>query len=467
MVFTSHIFVFYFLPLCLFIYYALPTRWKNLFLTIASYIFYGWWKPWFVTLMMLSTVVDYTAGRVISAKGASQRRRKLALITSICTNLSLLGVFKYAMFTQSNLNFLLQAFGFEGFRILEITLPIGISFYTFQTMSYTIDVYMGSAEPVRRFNDFSCFVALFPQLIAGPIVRYNTIAEQLAQRKHTVERFSSGVAIFIIGFGKKILLANPMGSIADVVFGAEAPTVLAAWFGVVAYAFQIYFDFSGYSDMAIGLGRMLGFEFPKNFDSPYHSKSITEFWRRWHISLSSFLRDYLYFPLGGNRGTLRRTYFNLETVMILGGFWHGAQWQFIVWGVFHGTFLGAERFYGKKSFYEKLPDVGRVLITFVLVLFSWVLFRAENLSLALKYFRSMFGINAPSAAAPLLSAEIFTLHNLVMMGLCTLVVSLKTQSWDFAKNVSLLKVPLVVFLFILALAAMFTQAFNPFLYFQF
>jgi alginate O-acetyltransferase complex protein AlgI len=467
MVFTSHIFVFYYLPLCLLLYYALPRRLRNPFITVASYIFYGWWKPWFVTLMMTSTVIDYTAGRVISAEGSSPARRKLALLASLCANLGLLGVFKYAMFAQANVNWLIEAFGAEGFRMLQITLPIGISFYTFQTMSYSIDVYLGTAQPVRRLGDFSCFVALFPQLIAGPIVRYNTIAEQLAERQHTVERFASGVAIFVIGFGKKILLANPMGAIADSVFAANGPTALAAWFGVVAYALQIYFDFSGYSDMAIGLGRMLGFEFPKNFDSPYHSQSITEFWRRWHISLSSWLRDYLYVPLGGNRYGQRRTYFNLAMVMLLGGLWHGAQWQFVAWGAFHGTFLGAERWIGKKSFYAGLPAPARVLLTFVLVLFSWVLFRAENLYLATRYLGAMFGVTATPEATRLLGAGLFTLHNLVLMGLCLFVVSRRTQSWDFAERQSWPRAVALLALFILALAAMFTQAFNPFLYFQF
>jgi len=468
MVFTSHIFMFYFLPLCLLLYYLLPgTRLRNPLITVASYIFYGWWKPWFVTLMMTSTVIDYIAGRVISAPGSSPRRRKAALLVSICANLGLLAVFKYAMFAQQNIDWLLQVFGGQGFQVLQITLPIGISFYTFQTMSYSIDVYLGAAPPVRNLGDFSCFVALFPQLIAGPIVRYNTIAEQLAQRDHTVDRFASGVAIFAIGFGKKILLANPMGAVADAVFNAGGASTLAAWYGAVAYALQIYFDFSGYSDMAIGLGRMLGFEFPKNFDSPYHSQSITEFWRRWHVSLSSWLRDYLYIPLGGNRGSERRTYFNLEMTMLLGGLWHGAQWQFVVWGAYHGTLLGTERAMGKKSLYAGLPRPLRVVLTFVLVLFSWVLFRAANLTLALRYLGDMFGLHHAPQATGLLGAELYTLHNLVLMGLSLVVVSRKTQSWDFVQRQSWVRVALVLGLFLLALAAMFTQAFNPFLYFQF
>ena len=467
MVFTSHIFIFYYLPLCLLIYYALPSRWRNLFITVASYVFYGWWKPWFVLLMMASTVIDYSAGRVMSVAGVSGRRRKLALLTSMASNLSLLAVFKYAMFAQDNVNLLLQLFGAEGFAVVQITLPIGISFYTFQTMSYTIDVYQGTASPVKRFNDFSCFVALFPQLIAGPIVRYNTIAKQLAQRDHTIERFSKGVSIFVLGFAKKILLANPMGGIADNVFATNAPLTDAAWIGIIAYAFQIYFDFSGYSDMAVGLGRMLGFEFPKNFNSPYHADSITDFWRRWHISLSTFLRDYLYVPLGGNRRGTAMTYRNLALVMLLGGLWHGAQWQFVAWGAYHGAILSGERWIGKKPFYGALPHSMRVAVTFVLVLFSWVLFRAETLGAAGDYFAAMFGLQPSYAAAGLIAAKIYAPHSLAMLLVCSVIVLLPVQAWDIAERVTWPRILFVVVAFCVALAAMFAQAFNPFLYFQF
>ena len=467
MVFTSHIFVFYFLPLCLLIYYSLPRSLKNGFLTLFSYLFYGWWKPWFVTLMMTSTLVDYIAARVICAEGASPTRRKLALVVSLCTNLGLLAVFKYAMFAQDNLNWLLSTCGASTFQVLKITLPIGISFYTFQTMSYTIDVYRGRAEPVRNISDFSCFVALFPQLIAGPIVRYNTIAEQLHGREHKLARFSSGASLFMVGFAKKILLANPLGMLADTAFAADGPTAVVAWFGAAAYAFQIYFDFSGYSDMAIGLGRMLGFEFPKNFDSPYQSESITDFWRRWHISLSTFLRDYLYYPLGGNRSGRRRTYVNLALVMLLGGLWHGAHWQFIAWGAFHGVILVAERAYGKRSFVYWAPRPLRVAFTFVLVLIAWVFFRAENMGAALSYLGAMFGLGETGPGAPLLAGVMFGFNGLFIMGVCLVVSQIKTQSWDFVQHLSWVKLVVLLGLFFISLAAMFAQAFNPFLYFQF
>jgi alginate O-acetyltransferase complex protein AlgI len=349
MVFTSNIFLFYFLPLVLLLYYALPFRYRNALLTCAAYVFYGWHKPWFVLLMMYSTVCDYYAARIIAAPTSSPRLRRGTLAVAVVNNLFLLAYFKYGVFAQENANALLQLLGHQGFRIMQITLPIGISFYTFQTISYTVDVYRGTAPPARRLSDFTCFVALFPHLIAGPIVRYNTIADQFGHRQHSYERFASGVAIFILGFAKKILLANAMGRIADAVFGADAPDALTAWWGLMAYAGQIYFDFSGYSDIAVGLGRMVGFEIPRNFNSPYRAHSLTEFWQRWHMSLSSFLRDYLYYPLGGNRHGARRSMLNLWLVMLIGGLWHGASWKFVLWGGYHGLWLALERGFAKRD----------------------------------------------------------------------------------------------------------------------
>jgi len=268
LVFTSHIFLFYFLPAVLLVYYVLP-RHRNSFLTIVSYVFYGWWEPWFVVLMLFSTVLDYVCGGIIGAPESTPRRKKAALISAICGDLGLLAFFKYYTFTAENLNHLLAAFGSGALPLLKVTLPIGISFYTFESMSYTIDVYRGIVKPARRFSDISCFVSLFPHLVAGPIVRYNILAEQIACRTHTLDKFTCGIALFILGFAKKILLANPMGAVVDAVFNAASPSPLDAWAGVIAYAFQIYFDFSGYSDMAIGLGRMFGFVIPVNFRSPY------------------------------------------------------------------------------------------------------------------------------------------------------------------------------------------------------
>ena len=467
MVFTSHIFIYYFLPTALCVYYLLPRRLKNGFLTLASYLFYGWWQPWFVTLMLTSTVVDYASARVISADGSQLRHRRAALAASLAVNLGLLGFFKYFMFTAENLSAVAQLFGADAFRVIQVTLPIGISFYTFQTMSYTIDVYRGVAPPVRRFGDFACFVAMFPQLIAGPIVRYNTVAEQLAERRHTLHRFASGAALFMLGFSKKILLANPLGELADTVFAAEGPLTVDAWFGVCAYAFQIYFDFSGYSEMAIGLGRMFGFELPRNFNAPYLADSISDFWRRWHISLSTFLRDYLYVPLGGNRLGTRRTYLNLAVVMLLGGLWHGASWTFVVWGAFHGVLLAGERALGRRGIYAALPRPFRVGLTFILVLFSWVLFRAASIDDAFHFLAAMVGAGDSSPAAALLAAKLYTPTRVLTMLVGGGLLLQRVQTYEWVAELSWAKVMAVTVLMFWALAEMNNQTFNPFLYFQF
>ena len=304
------------------------TRW----LLVTSYIFYGWWNPWFVLLMLFITAVNYACGRSLTRPGASERARWWSVALTVAISLGLLGFFKYWVFFQTNLNYVLGSFGQDALPVWQVVLPIGISFYVFHALSYAVDVYRGTAPVARSFADFACYIALFPQSVAGPIIRYNTVAHDLRDREHTTSRFAAGAVLFMLGFAKKVLIANPIGTIADAAFGAQALDAPAAWFGVLAYAFQIYFDFCGYSDMAVGLGRMFGFEFMKNFDSPYRAESITDFWRRWHISLSTFLRDYLYIPLGGNKRGTTRTYVNLALVMLFGGLWHGANWTFIVVG---------------------------------------------------------------------------------------------------------------------------------------
>src|SRR5688572_24341522 len=422
MVFTTQIFVFYFLPLFLLVYYKLPKHWRNLWITLGSYVFYGWWEPWFAGLMLFTTVLDFFWGKIITRPGATPGERKLAVAACVVTNLTLLGFFKYYMFAAETLNQMLAAVGAQQIRVLQVVLPIGISFYTFHSLTYIIDLYRGHATPAKSFSGFSAFVALFPDLVAGPIIRYKTLAEQLRERDHTLTRFASGVAIFIVGFAKKILLANPCGMVADAVFAADHPMAIDAWIGALAYAFQIYFDFCGYSDMAVGLARMLGFEFLRNFDAPYRSESITDLWRRWHISLSSVLRDYLYYALGGNRKGEGRTYFNLAVVMLLGGLWHGAKWTFVVWGAFHGLLLVLERWNGKKSFYHWLPKPGRIAFTFLLMLLSWVLFRADNLTAAMDYFRSMFGFAPMNSSSALVAALIYTPYHLLVLAICAFLV---------------------------------------------
>ncbi|MCB1236390.1 MAG: MBOAT family protein [Verrucomicrobiae bacterium] len=473
MVFSSHIFVFYFLPLALLLYYGSPRGLKHLMLTLVSYVFYGWWNPWFTLLMLGSTAIDYACGKMICAEGATPKQQKTGMMLSVVSNLSILAFFKYTTFLAGNISLLAQWLGFGHVALPEffynIVLPVGISFYTFQSMSYSIDLYRGHAVPAKNFVDFACYVSMFPQLVAGPIVRYGSVADQLQEREHTVEGFVAGFTRFAWGFAKKIILANPMGAIADQCFGAGEGALSApmAWLGVMAYAFRIYYDFSAYSDMAIGLGRMFGFQFPENFDSPYKSKSITEFWRRWHTSLSSFLRDYLYIPLGGNRKGTGRTYANLLLVMLIGGLWHGSQWTFVVWGAIHGLMLAFERFMGRDSWYARLPNTGRVALTFVVVLFTWVFFRAENFEVATRYLAAMFGRGGGADSAAILTGYLLRPANYLYVALCAAICWGVPRSAELLEVITPAKVVLGIVLFVFSLGLMFTQGFNPFLYFQF
>ncbi len=472
-VFSSHIFLFYFLPLSLLLYYASPRVMKHLTLTLVSYVFYGWWNPWFIFLMLASTAIDYYCGMMVSSTGASASRRKTGLMLSVVSNLAILVFFKYTTFFAYNANLLSQAAGMGPLNLpayfYQIILPVGISFYTFQSMSYCIDLYRGHAVSARSFIDFACYVSMYPQLVAGPIVRYGSVADQLRERSHTLEGFVAGFTRFNYGFAKKILLANPMGSIADACFNAGTGTLTApmAWLGVMAYAFQIYYDFSAYSDMAIGLGRLFGFRFPENFNSPYKSKSITEFWRRWHISLSTFLRDYLYIPLGGNRLGPARTYANLLLVMLIGGFWHGAQWTFIVWGAIHGVMLAFERLMGKDSWYAHLPNPIRVGITFVVVLVTWVFFRSENFDVAQRYLAAMSGMGGSAPTAHLLSASLLRPANWFWLAASAVFAWGLPTSAVFLEKLTPAKILGGFLLLSLSVALLYTQGFNPFLYFQF
>ena len=334
-------------------------------------------------------------------------------------------------------------------------------------MSYTIDVYRGRATALRNFVDFACYVSMFPQLVAGPIVRFSEIADQLVQRSHTVTKCARGVAFISVGLAKKILLANPCGQIADLAFDAGSIAALDAWYGVTAYAFQIYFDFSAYSDMAIGLGLMLGFVFPKNFDSPYRSRSITEFWRRWHISLSTWLRDYLYVPLGGNRRGPARTYINLAVVMLLGGLWHGAAWNFVIWGALHGALLAGERLRGRRPRHSWVPEHGRVAATFVVLLFTWVFFRAADLPSALRYLESMLGLGAPTEAARLLGGILYQPYYLGTFVLAGVITWTAPQTWDWTRQLTAPRAAAALALLGVSMAILSTQAYNPFIYFIF
>lgn len=471
MVFSSHIFLYYFLPLTLFGYYCMPKWAKNVFMTAASYIFYGWANPLFTLLMFFSTLIDYCCGLIIGlAPADNKKRRKAGLVAALISNLSLLGFFKYTGFAMESYNQFFTFLGISGFDpvpVLSFLLPLGISFYTFQSMSYAIDVYRGDAVCIRNFLNYACFVAMFPQLVAGPIIRFQEVADQLLSRVHTLEKFARGVAFFSLGMVKKVLLANSCGKIADTAFAAGSLHWLDSWFGIVAYSFQIYFDFSGYSDMAIGLGLMFGFVFAKNFDSPYRSASITEFWQRWHISLSTWLREYLYIPLGGNRKSSIRTAVNLAIVMLLGGLWHGASWNFVIWGAIHGILLGSERLLGKKPFYAMLPRSLRIAITFVLVLFAWVFFRAETFGGAIDYLGSMFGLVTVPDTSLLLDGLLYTPYTLLAMAVAATIVWRAPQTWDWTRHLGPVKVIVVVGVFIGSVAVLSMQSYNPFIYFNF
>ena len=485
MVFSSHIFLFYFLPLVLLAYYALPFRARTALIAVASYVFYGWANPIWAVIMFFGSSVDYVCGilllrmsklpdvdglpPVIGPEVERTRGMKIVLATSIVTNLGLLAAFKYTGFVAENVNAMAAFFGASEQLVpaLHVVLPVGISFYTFKAMSYAIDVYRGDARPMRRFTDYMCFEAFFPDLVAGPIIRYAALEEQMRVRQHTIEKFARGVAFFCLGMAKKILLANPMGYLADTAFAAGDKHFYDAWLGLVGYAFQIYFDFSGYSDMAVGLALMMGFVLIQNFDSPYQSKSITEFWRRWHISLSTWLRDYLYIPLGGNRKGPGRTYVNLMTVMLLGGLWHGASWNFVIWGGIHGGMLALERKLGSAHPLRRLPAAVNVAFTFFIVCLSWVFFRAKTLGQAMGYLGSLFGVGGASNSADVISGALYPPYYLSLFCVCGLIVFAMPNSWAITSKLSLPRVAFATTAMVVATLMMWTQTINPFLYFQF
>ena len=476
MVFSSLTFLFLFLPVVLGAYYAAPVRWRNAVALAGSAVFYAWGAPRFVLVLFVSGLVDFVLSRRLPEGCGPVRRRKQILSVAVLLNVALLLYFKYANFFAGEVNRWLGWFGVEGGEWTVVALPIGISFFTFQKLSYLVDVYRGTARPARNAGDYLLYVALFPQLIAGPIVRYHDVALQLVSREHTRERFFAGILRFCQGLGKKVLVANTMAEVADAAFGAVPGSLGAgwAWVGAVAYALQIYFDFSGYSDMAIGLGRLLGIEFLENFNRPYISRSITEFWRRWHISLSNWMREYLYIPLGGNRRGTARTYLNLWVVFLISGFWHGAAWNFVVWGAFHGFFLCLDKLFGPKL--RRFPGWTGLPVTFVLVLFSWVLFRADSLGHAVDYMGRMVGGWGSAGTGG--NAVLFESRHLWTMIAGLLLCFgpvFRPKPFDFmrleAKNASVGQLAgrfgVAMGLFVWSAAVLATSSFNPFIYFRF
>ena len=470
MVFSSLLFLFRYLPVVFILYFLLPKKCRNLLLFIASLIFYAWGEPVYVTIMLFSTVVDYTHGLLVERFLAKDNRRaaKMVVASSMIINLSLLGFFKYTDFVLSNINALLGT----DIALLNIALPIGISFYTFQTMSYTVDVYRGDAKAQHNIIDFGAYVALFPQLIAGPIVQYKTIAEELNHRRENVDDFASGVTRFMTGLGKKVLLANNAGLIWDAVSGGDLSSlpVLSAWIGILAYSFQIYFDFSGYSDMAIGLGRMLGFHFLENFNYPYLSKSITEFWRRWHISLGSWFRDYVYIPLGGNRQGFAKQIRNICVVWLLTGLWHGASWNFVLWGVYFGVLLIIEKLF-LLNILKKLPAAVSHVYTLLLVIISWAIFAIDDMGRLGQFIGAMFGAGGSFADANSLYLLATNAILFVILAVAAtpapkllagkLMAKLGEKSGAIVQNAAFIGI------FVLSVAYIVDASYNPFLYFRF
>ncbi len=473
MVFSSLLFLFRFLPIVLILYFIAPRKLKNAVLFFSSLVFYAWGEPVYVVLMLFSTVVDYTHGRLVDTfrnKG-QDGRAKLVVASSMIINLALLGFFKYSDFLIGSINSVL---GTE-IPLLNLALPIGISFYTFQTMSYTVDVYRREAKVQKNIISFGAYVALFPQLIAGPIVRFQTIAEELQERKETVSDFSEGINRFMMGLGKKVLLANNIGMLWDtikVMSNAEM-SVATAWLGVLAFSFQIYFDFSGYSDMAIGLGRMFGFHFPENFNYPYVSKSVSEFWRRWHITLGTWFREYLYIPLGGNRCSMAKQIRNLAIVWLATGIWHGASWNFVFWGVYYGVFIIIEKmFLGKRL--KKLPAWVQHVYTLLIVGFGWVIFAFDSLGDGLSYIKTMVGFGGVDFVNQ--DFLYLLLTNIVWIVIMILGSTELPKKWvlklmDAIKNrewlTTVLQTAFYVVVFIVALAYLVDATYNPFLYFRF
>ena len=467
MVFSSAFFLFIYLPIVLFAYYITPLRWRNAVLLVFNLIFYGWGEPVYIVIMFLSTAIDYTHGMLVDRckrRGNDQGARR-AVASSVIFNLALLFFFKYWDFVAQNL----AAAGIGFIPVLGLELPIGISFYTFQTMSYTIDVYRGDTKVQHSILNFGTFVTLFPQLIAGPIIKYKDLGDQIDHRDHTAERFASGVQIFMVGLAKKVLLANNIGMLWDVYKATPVSelTVAGAWLGVLAFSFQIYFDFSGYSDMAIGLGRMLGFEFLKNFDYPYISRSITEFWRRWHISLGTWFREYVYIPLGGNRVGPARLCLNLLIVWGLTGIWHGASWNFLFWGLYFGVLLMLEKVFLRR-WLEKLPAAVGHVYTLFLVLVSWAIFAVEDLGQLGGYLSAMFG----AAQGGAYNGEFFYYLSSYLPTLVVLALASTPLAAGLWGRLSLRKrqvlLPLLVLAGLLLCTAYLVDAtYNPFLYFRF
>ncbi len=458
MVFSSGVFLFLFLPLFLAAYVLTPVRARSYTILVGSYVFYGWWRVDYLALVCAISVWSYGAGVMLARRSD---RRGLVLALGVGGNLLALGYFKYANFFMDTLNAARVAFGEPAFVFERVILPIGISFHVFQSVSYVIDVYRRDVPPARRLVDFLAFTSLFPQLIAGPVLRYKDLAAQFDSRPQDWPTFNQGMHRFALGFVKKVLMADTVAPLVTLLFNQPDPTAAEAWLGALAFTAQLYFDFSGYSDMAIGLGLMMGFRFPENFNRPYLSRSITEFWKRWHISLSTWLRDYLYIPLGGNRQGPRRTTINLILTMVLGGFWHGANWTFLIWGAWHGGLMALERAWGAKTRVTVWPSAVALPITFLLVVLGWVMFRAASVPDALAFYRGLLGGNGWAMGADVIWQV--TRLQLVTLALAFVLIF----GWQVTPRTERLQMWALPALFVLAVLRLSAESYSPFLYFQF
>lgn len=470
MLFSSMTFLFVFLPVTLAVYYLAPAQMRNLVMLAASLFFYAWGEPVYIILMLLSILMNYYCGLDIDGKRNSPQLARRSLIFAVAANVLVLGFFKYYGLIMETVNGTLPVD--IPYRVLP--LPIGISFYTFQALSYIVDVYRGEARAQKKFTWFASYICMFPQLIAGPIIRYVDIEEQLRQRSFGIVKFGRGAMFFIRGLAKKVVIANSIGTVYEQVMQLPVGTVsvLTSWVGCLAYAFQIYFDFSGYSDMAVGLGKMFGFEFRRNFHYPYVSKSITEFWRRWHISLSTWFREYVYIPLGGNRCGGQRNMVNLILVWALTGLWHGAEWNFLFWGLYYGVLLILEK-HVWGALMDRLPGVIQHIYTFVLVMVGWVFFFSPDLGSTLDYIGMMFGMGA-SALADRQAVFLLTTHWLLFL-LCILgsssigwtILRAFMESYKKGRTQRIMSCVIYMGIFLVSVAFLVTETFNPFLYFRF
>ena len=474
MVFSSIIFILFFLPVLLLTYYFTPNRYKNILLLAFSIFFYSWGAPKFIFVILATTLVDFYLVKLMD-NANNERLRKLLLLLSLSINVGLLFYFKYLNFCIENLNQLFSLAGIDSIEVLKIILPIGISFYTFESLTYVIDVYRKVHKPLTRFWDYQLYIILFPKLIAGPIIRYHEIADQINGRfeKDSFDLKLQGVYCFAIGLAQKVIIANAVGKMADSIFASPIKDIdsYVSWMGAFSYTFQIYFDFAGYSNMAIGIGMMLGFRFPENFNNPYASLNITEFWRRWHMTLGSWMRNYLYIPLGGNKSGKWITYINLWIVFLVSGIWHGASWTFVVWGAYHGLFLVIERFV-LSDLLTKIPKVISLVYTFLVVTIGWVFFRSDNLSSAFVYLKKMFSFEGITISY--FDSEFYTCF--IIEILCSFVtffkrgrrlqdIVFKAENNYIQKHLSLLGA--CVFLMILSVSYIAVNNFNPFIYFRF